>query len=231
MKFKSSAFSQTSGSIGGTTFSHNRGGLYTRTRTIPTDPITARQVLMRSSFGTLANVWSSVLTPAQREIWELYAASVTVLNVFGDSINLTGQQMYIRCNTPRLQAGFDRVDDFTGAFNLGEIGDISVTTVDVSDATASGGIGGAPEWAGIDEAFLLVYQGRSRSPSVNYYRGPFRLWGSYEGDSGTPEDTWTLATGNPYPLIADMACRFRFRVTYPDGRLTPEVFAGALIQA
>ena len=40
MLFKSAAFTQASGSVGGLTFAHNRGGMYTRARSIPVNPKT-----------------------------------------------------------------------------------------------------------------------------------------------------------------------------------------------
>ncbi|KKM06452.1 hypothetical protein LCGC14_1743870, partial [marine sediment metagenome] len=48
MLFKSGLITQGSGSIGGLTASHNRGGMYFRARTIPTNPATSFQTVVRN---------------------------------------------------------------------------------------------------------------------------------------------------------------------------------------
>ena len=110
MLFKSALITQASGSIGGMTASRNKGGAYFRARALPTNPNTPEQQAVRGYLGTLANLWTNVLTPANRVLWDFYAFNVPVINAVGDSIQLTGQQMYIRANVPRLQAGLPRVD-------------------------------------------------------------------------------------------------------------------------
>lgn len=94
-----------SGSIGGQTFSHNKGGPYVRTRAIPTNPNSPRQQAVRVILGTLASAWSNILTDAQRASWNVYADANTILNALGQSIKLTGLAWYLRCGARLLDAG------------------------------------------------------------------------------------------------------------------------------
>ncbi len=99
------------GSIGGNVFSHNGGGDYIRRRVAPTNPNSTRQQTMRSFLGTLATLWSTTLTPAQRAAWNTWAENQTRVGPLGNNINLTGLNGYIWTNTHILDAGDTRIDD------------------------------------------------------------------------------------------------------------------------
>lgn len=98
-------YAQASGSIGGVTYSHNRGGMYTRTRTTPVNPNTERQGEARANLAQSSSAWSTILTDAQRQAWTTYAAATPVVNALGAQLILTGQQMFNKCMLPRLIAG------------------------------------------------------------------------------------------------------------------------------
>lgn len=98
------------GSVGANTFSHNRGGDYVRRRVSPTNPNSTRQQTMRTYLGTLASLWSSVLTPAQREQWNVWSGQQAKEGPLGNSINLSGINGYVWTNTHLLDSGDARVD-------------------------------------------------------------------------------------------------------------------------
>ena len=98
------------GSVGANTFSHNRGGDYVRRRVAPTNPNSTRQQTMRTFLGTLAALWSSTLTPAQRGQWEVWAGNQAKEGPLGNSINLTGINGYVWTNCHLLDAGDARID-------------------------------------------------------------------------------------------------------------------------
>lgn len=98
------------GSIGDNTFSHNRGGDYVRRRVSPTNPNSTRQQTMRTFLGTLAALWSSTLTPAERAQWSVWAGQQAKEGPLGNSINWTGSNGYIHCNTHLLDSGDTRID-------------------------------------------------------------------------------------------------------------------------
>lgn len=87
-----------SGSVGGTTFSHNRGGAYMRRRAIPTNPATTYQAQIRALLTTYSQSWQS-LTDAQRLAWKNFAVQTPVLNALGNSFTRSGQQAYVAINT------------------------------------------------------------------------------------------------------------------------------------
>lgn len=106
-----SVIGQHSGSQGGTTYAHNKGGAYTRMRSIPTNPSSTRQTFVRTNLATLSRAWSDDLTQAQRDAWALWALDHPVTNVFGDPILLSGQCAYIQLNARLLSVGAARDDD------------------------------------------------------------------------------------------------------------------------
>lgn len=94
-----------SGSIAGTTHSHNRAGQYTRNRRSPVQPVgTGRRAFIRSAFGAASSAWSA-LSGTQQAAWTTYADSHPVVDSLGQSIKLTGHQMYVAVNTQLRNVG------------------------------------------------------------------------------------------------------------------------------
>jgi len=91
-----------SGSIAGTTHSHNRAGQYTRNRRSPVQPVgTGRRAFIRSRFGAASSAYGA-LTTSQQAAWQTFADSHPVVDSLGQSIKLTGHQMYVAVNTQLL---------------------------------------------------------------------------------------------------------------------------------
>lgn len=95
-----------SGSLAGQTSSRNRFGQYRRTRAIPVNPNSITQTAARSALSDFSAGWRG-LSEADRLGWIALADSVTLSNSLGQSINLTGHQMFVRCNTALVRAGLD----------------------------------------------------------------------------------------------------------------------------
>lgn len=218
MKFKSSIFAQSSGSLAGTVFSHNKGGQYVRNRSTPTNPNTPQQQLIRGLVGGLSNLWTNTLTAAQRAAWDTYAENVTLLNALGEPINVTGLNMYVRSNTARLAAALSRIDaaptvfntgDFTPpTFALDEPNDEVDVTFDNTDA-----------WANEDDAAMLIYTSAPQGLAVNFWKGPYRFAGRIDGDSTTAPTSpaaITLAT----PVATGQRIFVRAIVVRADGRVS-----------
>lgn len=185
MKFKSEVLTQASGSIGGVTYAHNVGGLYRRARSIPVNPNSAAQLSARTNFGDASIRWRETLTGAQRDAWSAYAALSPITNVFGDPLQLSGQQMYVRCNSVRRRAGESFVDAgpiLSGLIQLSECsgnvdtdGESVNVTFDETDA-----------WVDMNSGGLSIQTSRYLSPSINFFRGPFRFLNSVPGSSTLP---------------------------------------------
>lgn len=93
-----------SGSIGGSTYSHNRYGPYIRRRAIPTTSTTADALAAKARLGTASADWQN-LTNAQRAAWLSYAQTNPVTDTLGNPQVLTGHQLYISLNTRIARAG------------------------------------------------------------------------------------------------------------------------------
>lgn len=227
MKYQSALLTAASGSIGGMTASHNRGGLYLRSRVIPTDPNTSQQQTLRAIVASLANVWANNLSAAQRAGWDLYAANVPVIDTLGNSINLSGINMFIRSLTPRVQAGQTVPPGAPTIFDKGSFTPVTAIstaagqtleiTFDVNDA-----------WVAEDDAAMLVYVSRPQNPGINYFRGPYRLSLAIEGDSVTPP-TSPASAPVPFPVVAGQKVFYRVQVTRSDQRLSQSQFDGTLV--
>jgi hypothetical protein len=104
--------------MGGLTFSHNKGGMYTRKRVIPVNPRTALQTAVRNGFKTTSSLWASALTSSQRAGWTAFAQANPVPNKLGAPCILTGLQMFMRFNTP-IVTYFASVGIFLSAPSVG----------------------------------------------------------------------------------------------------------------
>jgi hypothetical protein len=93
-----------SGSQGSRTYSHNKGGAYTRNRRIPTNPTTVAQGAVRNQLAASSANWAN-LSDADRNAWSAYAAANPVIDRLGSSITISGQSMYVSCNTRLQQMG------------------------------------------------------------------------------------------------------------------------------
>lgn len=97
-------FGQASGSVSGNTYSKNRFGPYIRNRAIPTNPQSARQMAVRSTFGNLSQTWRT-LTASQRAQWISAASTITLIDPLGQTYRPSGPQFYVGLNQVRLAVG------------------------------------------------------------------------------------------------------------------------------
>ena len=226
MLFKSSLLAQASGSVGGSTYSHNKGGMYIRNRTIPTNPNSAFQQAVRSIMSSLTSRWGNILTPTQRAQWTAYAEAVPLTNRLGDPRTVSGLNMFVRSNVPIQQAGLATVDDGPLIMNMGEYTEptyaVAAATDDV-DVTFDD----TDEWVDENEAAMMVYASCAKSATINFHSGPYRLAGIIEGDSVTPPTT--PATINlPFPVEAGQKIFLRAQVVRADGRLSADSKIGSV---
>jgi hypothetical protein len=226
MRFKSGVLAQASGSVGGYTYSHNAGGQYIRQRSIPTDPNTSRQQAVRAIIGTLVNLWVNTLTSVQRAAWDVYAANVALLDVFGDPKYRSGINHYCRSNTPILQASLARVDDGPTVYNTGDFTSPSIG-IDAASDEIDVTFDNTDDWANEDGAAMLVYCSRPQNPSVNFFKGPYQYAGKIEGDAVTPP-TSPAAIGLPFAAAAGQKVFARLIVVRADGRLSLPFRDGAI---
>ena len=83
-----------SGSQASTVASRNRFGQYNRTRAMPTQPRTPRQIEIRSLMAAGSQAWRE-LTDFARASWNSYAGTVTRIDSLGQTVYPTGHQVFV----------------------------------------------------------------------------------------------------------------------------------------
>jgi len=212
---------QISGSIGGTTYSHNRYGAYKRNRSIPVNPNTDRQVTVRNFMTLLSIAWQNVLTQDQRDAWNVYALNVTWKNKLNQTVHLTGLAHYVRSNVPRLLCNLARIDDAPVIFNLATTEqDLGCTASEATqlliltfDDTA--------DWCSEDGAFQIFYMGLPQNGGIAFFGGPWRKLLCLAGDSMSPQVSPAAGQAPPnWPFAEGQRLWIQSRVGRADGRLS-----------
>lgn len=207
------------------TASRNRGGMYFRARAIPTDPNTPAQATIRAILGMLTNRWVDILTPGNRTRWNMYAANVPLIGPLGDPITVSGLNMYVRSNTPRVQLVTTIIDQGPSTFDTGVLTPITIDTLSEAVQQFNVNFTEADLW-NVANGHLLIQQSRPLNPTIDFFRGPYRLAGTVNGIDVTPR---TLPT--EFPFVEDQRMYFRVRASYADGRLTQPQFVGPVAAA
>lgn len=104
MKYIGLISSAASGKLGGIVASHNRGGQYFRKHSIPVQPRTSAQRLVRNQLAGLSSAFKG-LTAAQVGGWNALGSTVTLKNKIGQTYHPTGQQLYVSCNKHLAELG------------------------------------------------------------------------------------------------------------------------------
>lgn len=221
-------------SVGGVTFTQGPYGATIRERVVPINPNTSRQATIRSAFAAAATAWKS-LTSNQRDAWTVYAATVNRTNALGNPITLQGLNAFIAVNTLLQQAsqairsaGPTVTGQSAGAQYNGTNLDLSEGSGQIACALISDSF---DNYLGnVTNLDLAVYMGESRSPSINYYSGPYRLAGVVKGNTGTP--VTSFAFDAPYPITETQVVRCRFVVINGvTGQMVTEDVADLTVEA
>lgn len=142
--------SPSSGSIAGTTYSHNRAGQYTRNRRKPVQPIgTGRRGAVRAAFGAASSAWADVDASTQA-LWDGYAAGHPYVDALGQAIKLTGHQMFVAINAQLINCGQVTSDAIPVSDSVFAAGFSAFTAVHADALTLT------PDGAGDAADFLLV---------------------------------------------------------------------------
>lgn len=207
------------GSIGGQVHSRNRYGSYIRARTTPVNPQSSRQNLIRACVASLAPYWSTVLTQAQRNAWEVYADAITRANKLGQQIKLTGFNHFIRSNTPRLQSVDSVIAAGPTVLTLPGADPVFACEVDETNQQISVTFDPLLAWAIIDDGELYVSMSEPKQVGTNFIGGPFRLAGAIDGDTASPP-TSPQVLSVPFPVAEGQVIVCRARISEADGRLS-----------
>lgn len=227
MKFKSPVYSQASRSIGGLTYSHNRGGMYTRARATPTNPNTPFQQAVKAAMASVSSAWSNVLTDAEREAWDIYAAQVLLPDTLGENRNVGGIGMFNRTNVFRVTNGFARIDVAPVIFDTGTYTPLSMDNeVPGSPSTIDLTFTPADEWASTLGGRAWIYGSRPQNPGINFFKGPFRFCGEIIGAAVPPTSPETVTL--PFDMATGQIVFVQYRIQQADGRTSTPVILRSL---
>ena len=233
MIFKSALITAGSGKIGGLVVSHNRGGNYARALRIPVNRRSGFQQPVRAGFGYLMSRWKT-LDPDTRSGWDQYAANTPVTNALGDTIKLTGPQMYMLVNTPILQGlGITEVKDNPPA-TPGLTAVTPITGVfDASSNNLTLTFNAMDDWAVATGGWLHVYQSQAQPDSHQFNSSSFRYIASIGGDTMTPPTSPVVLTPLPFSVtgFAGDACWFKYSAVDAQGRPSRAIQVRCTIQA
>ncbi len=217
------AVNEMRGSAGGITIARNRSGSYVRSRTKPVNPRSQRQMGIRTIMMFLAEQWrESPMTDVIRTAWQTYADSVNATNKLGEAITLTGFNLFIAGNAALLDIGADLVTAAPAALGL-PAGDPNMVVSNVTEAAQTFDLAfdDGMDWAGEDDAYLIMHQGKPVSSSHNFFGGPFRRCAFLSGNTAVPLVSPSLALPNiGFPLVLGQKIWWEARIVRADGRLS-----------
>jgi len=221
---------QMSGSIAGNTFARNRFGNYARARTVPTNPMSARQVKMRGILSTLTTRWGDTLSAAQRTAWNLYGSSVVMKNRLGEAVHLTGFNHYLRSNAWRLDLGQTVVDAGPTTFTLPETDGTIAVTASAATQLVSVAFDDGKDWCTEDNAGIMILEGSPQNAQRNYFNGPWRgrsaKMGADPGGIASPQTYAAI-----HVLTEGQHIWVAFRIIRADGRLSERFIASCFCAA
>lgn len=176
-----------SGSIGGTVFSHNRGGAYIRNRSIPITSGSVEAQNARARLATASTAWQG-LTDAQRLAWVGWALQNPVTNALGFPRHLTGHQAYVSLN---VRLAVDGISPITappivpapdGLLTLVQDADIGVG--DVEAVFAASPLGATEK--------LWIQAAVTNSVGINNVNNLYKFCGTSSAAETTPFDDQSL---------------------------------------
>lgn len=100
--------SEVRGKIAATVFGRNKGGAVIRNRITPINRRTTSQQLRKQLLASLASQWRG-LSQAQRDSWIAAAASFPQTDNLGQVIYLSGEQLFVRCNSNLIMIGQSQI--------------------------------------------------------------------------------------------------------------------------
>lgn len=94
------------GSVAGTTASRNSAGPHLKSRITGIHPNSVKQSFAKSRVNQLNNHWRTQLSDADRLSWSGFSATMPQTNKIGNTIILSGAQMFMKLNNALATRGF-----------------------------------------------------------------------------------------------------------------------------
>lgn len=208
-----------SGRLGGVIASRNRGGPYLRNGTIPINPNTDRQGVVRGAMAFLADRWAQTVTAGQRTAWNLYASNVEMSNRFGEATHLSGYNHYLRSNIIRKMAGWAIIDDGPVDFTIPAHDPTFAITASEGTQEITYTYDDAMDWADENGGYMIMFQGQPQNPQINFFNGPWRFSHAVQGVNGAPPASPVSGVG-PFAIAEGQHQWSYARILRADGRIS-----------
>lgn len=85
------------GKTGGTVYSRNKGGAYSKNKVTPLNPKTQAQQAQRNALSVYSQAWRN-LSEANRQTWNDGSTNYPQTDIFGDQYYLAGNMLYNKLN-------------------------------------------------------------------------------------------------------------------------------------
>lgn len=183
-----------SGSMAGTTASHNRFGQYIRNRRTPVNPNTTQQGVVRARMAANSATWRTI-TSAQRAGWTSLGSQISRNDALGSSYTFNGFMAFCSVNNNNVAAGNAVVLD---APELVTPATILTAVATLTSAAFSVAYTVTPLAAG---ARLFSYVSRQSSAGRNFNANYFLI------------NVTAAAAASPVNLLASYTAKFGVPVT------------------
>jgi hypothetical protein len=127
--------SEMRGKVAATVYTKNKAGASIRNRTTPINRRSTGQTQKRQQLSSLSSLWRG-LTASQIAGWNSAAASFPQQDSLGQTIFLTGAQLYIRCNANLILIGQAAISDAPTPASFAVLA-LGALTMDASSGTAT----------------------------------------------------------------------------------------------
>lgn len=221
MRFLSHVWSVARGSVGGITYTANQWHqLIARVRTVPVNPATPNQGVIRSSMAQVSSAWKG-LSDANRQTWDEYAESCKYQGPLGD-YSIPGRQMftgvlafaqYIKTRGLYALSATPTPPVIPGFFGAGPLIPATPTTVGTGIALSCTNSTG-------EDAVCLFERSIPFFPSRERYKGPFLSQSAVS--ILVPDGTSTIVEQMGLEEDKIYFTRIRFIVETPPHRLSAE---------
>lgn len=211
------------GKHNGVVFGRGPFGAYARAKVSPVQPRSDRQSVVRERVASLAKRWAGILTSTQRSGWAAFASTLTLRNVFGDGIILSGIQAYVRLNGLILNAGGSIIDDPPADQGLTGLESVTVTATSGGSPALSIAFTQSPLAANVK---LYVEASAQLSPGRSFTNSFLRFIATSTAAATSPFDALSAYTAKNGSLIAGKHIGFRVRVIdITKGSISPGIAA------
>lgn len=189
--------SEIRGKIASTVFSRNKGGAVIRNRIKPINRRSVGQSTRRQTLGSLSSAWRG-LSQANRDSWNSAAQNFPLQDTLGQTIFLSGEQLYVRFNANLILIGETAISTAPSPFAFA----VYTASLTAEDDTVS---------ASFDIAFtpnpmtagntVAAFATRNLSPGIEApNQSAFRFIGMIDPADTSPKDLVTeyiAVFGNP----------------------------------